>query len=188
VNRTLEIQPLLRQPALLAARLETNLPVRVVLVDQVLDDGAGFPEREVGVGVVDRGHAAVGVDGEEVGLLDVGELHVFEVVGEAEFFGEHADFGRVGAVFAVDGDGFGGGRHLGGLVVVSGVGVGVGLCVGGMVGWSMLCVVYIHIYTLRCYACGKKLVWIRRAPVDWGHVTTYSAMTLRRSFTRPSSV
>jgi hypothetical protein len=114
VNRTLEIQPLLRQPALLAARLETNLAVRVVLVDQVLDDGAGFPEREVGVGVVDRGHAAIGVDGEEVRLLDVGELHVFEVVGEAEFFGEHADFGRVGAVFAVDGDGLGGrGQHCG---------------------------------------------------------------------------
>jgi hypothetical protein len=76
VKRTLVKQPLLRQIRLLAARLEADFALRIVLLDQVLDDGAGFPEREIGVGVVDCGHAAVGIYGEELGLLDVGELDV----------------------------------------------------------------------------------------------------------------
>jgi hypothetical protein len=108
-KHTLVEQPLLRQVRLLGTRLEADFALSVVLLDHVLDDGAGFPEREIGVRVVDCGHAAVGVHGEELGLLDVGELDILQVVCEAKFFGEHADFRRVGAMFAVDGDGFEGG-------------------------------------------------------------------------------
>lgn len=104
-KRALEVQPLLREIRLLAAGREADFVVLVVLLHQVLDDGAGFPEREVCVGIDDGGHAAVGVELGELGALDVGELHVVEVVRDAQFLRDHADLGRVRAVLAVDLDG-----------------------------------------------------------------------------------
>jgi hypothetical protein len=101
---TLEVQPLLCQVCLLAAGREAHLALRVVLLDQVLNNGTRLPEREVLIGVLDRRHAAVGVQLDEVGALDFGELHVLEVVGEAHLLGEHADLGRVGAMLAPDDD------------------------------------------------------------------------------------
>jgi hypothetical protein len=116
----LEEQPLLGEVRVCASRGKAQLVLCVVLLNEVLDDGAGFPQGEVGVGVVDGGHAAVGVDLEELGLFEVGELDVVELVGEAELLAHHADLGRVGAVLAVDGDGLDGGRH------------------GGLCGWWLL--------------------------------------------------
>jgi len=107
-NVTLEVQPLLCEICLLAARGEADFVVLVVLVNQVLDDGAGFPQREVGVGIDDGGHAAVGVELGELGALDVGELHVVEIVRDTEFLCDHADLRRVGAMLAVDLDGLDG--------------------------------------------------------------------------------
>jgi hypothetical protein len=42
----------------------------VVCFDQILRDGAGFPEGDVGVWVDDGGHTAVGVDFRVVGRLE----------------------------------------------------------------------------------------------------------------------
>lgn len=79
-------------PVLCAPGLETDFAFRVVLLDEILQNSARLPECEAVVGVLDRGHAAVGVDGEELGPFYVGEADVFDVVGEAELDGEHADF------------------------------------------------------------------------------------------------
>ena len=50
---------------------ETEAVLRaVVALDEILEDGAGFPEGDVRVGVVDGGDAAVGVDGEVFGGFD----------------------------------------------------------------------------------------------------------------------
>ena len=98
---------------LVASSWEADAMLDVVFLDEVLEDSAGLPECQAGVGIVDRGYTPIGVDGKEVGFLQVGELRVLEVIGQVEFFAEHADFWGVGAVLAVDGDGLEGavGRH-----------------------------------------------------------------------------
>lgn len=107
-RHTLEIQPLLCQPRLVAVRFEAQSVLGVVLLNQILDDGARFPECEVCVRVVDRGHTAVGVNGGELGLLDVGEVDRFELVRNAELFNQHAHFDRVRSGSPVENDGFDG--------------------------------------------------------------------------------
>ena len=112
----LEEQPLLGEVRVVGSRCKRKLAGGVVGLGEVLEDGAGLPQREVSVGVVDGGHAAVGVDGEEGGLLQLGELRVDQLIRDGELFAEHAHFGRVGTMFAVDGDGLEGGgcgRHAG---------------------------------------------------------------------------
>ena len=103
--RDLEVEPLLRVVRLGRAGRETKAVLRVVALDEVLEDGAGLPEGDVGVGVVDGGDAAVGVDGEVFGLLDVREVDGVYFVGNAEFAEQDGDFGRVGAKFTPDLDG-----------------------------------------------------------------------------------
>ena len=92
----MEEQPLLRQVALVAARGKTNLVLCVVLVYQVLDDGAGLPDCKVGVWVVYGWHAAIGVDGEIFGFLEVREADTLDLVGDAELFRYHDNLGWVG--------------------------------------------------------------------------------------------
>lgn len=58
----LEHQVLVRNRGGVEVR-ERDLVLRVVLADEVQDDGAGLPDGEVVVGMVDKGgHAAVGVE------------------------------------------------------------------------------------------------------------------------------
>lgn len=58
----LEVEPLAGVVEVGSARGEAELVLLVVGLGQVLEDGAGLPQGEVGVGVVDGGQAAVGVD------------------------------------------------------------------------------------------------------------------------------
>lgn len=48
-----------------------KLVLLVVRVDQVLENSAGFPQNDARVGIFDGGCAAVGVDVDEGGFLDV---------------------------------------------------------------------------------------------------------------------
>ena len=70
----------------IAAGWEGKLVLCVVFLDEILDDGAGFPEGEVGVRVVDRGHAAIRVDREEFRLLKIREWGVDEIVWQPKLF------------------------------------------------------------------------------------------------------
>lgn len=108
MRHTLEIQPLLCQPRLIAVGLKAQSALRVVLLDQVFDDGARFPEGKVGVGVVDGGHATIGVDSGELGTLNIGEADFFDLVGKAELLDQHAHFCRIGSSSAVENDWFDG--------------------------------------------------------------------------------
>jgi hypothetical protein len=111
VRRTLEEEPLLSKVCVVASMCEADLLILVVLLNKVLNDGAGLPDGEVGVGVVDSWHTPIGVDGGEFGLLEDIELQVFDLVGQIELFANHGDLGRVGATLAVYLDGLHGGRH-----------------------------------------------------------------------------
>lgn len=85
--RGLEEQPLLLGEAFLDGRV-AELVLFVVRLDEVGEDGAGLPEGEAAIFVVDDGgHAAVGVDvrlgplvrgGKLDGLVFVGDAHLFE--------------------------------------------------------------------------------------------------------------
>jgi len=100
----LEEEPLLGVVGLCRAGLEAQLALRVVALDEVLDDGARLPDGDAGVGVVDGWEPAVGVDGEVLGLLDVCHRDGFGFVGDPELFEDHGDLGRVGAAFTPDFD------------------------------------------------------------------------------------
>jgi hypothetical protein len=50
----------------------TDFVLCVILVDQVCNDGAGFPEGDIGVQVVDCRHSPIWIDGFEFGLLQIG--------------------------------------------------------------------------------------------------------------------
>ena len=104
--RDLEVQPLLGEVGLFRALREADLVVLVVLLHEVLDDSARLEQRQVGVGVVDRGQAAVGVDGRVLRFLDVGEGDVLDLVGQPEFLEDHDHLDRVGPGLAVGLDGF----------------------------------------------------------------------------------
>ena len=93
--RHLEVEVLLDQPVVVL-RLALQPAVLVVLLDKVLDDGAGLPEGEVAVvGVDDGGDPAIGVDLDEPLLLGVGERLV--VVGNAELLEDEPDLVGIGA-------------------------------------------------------------------------------------------
>lgn len=59
--------------------------IAVIALDQVVDDSTGLPEREISVRVVDSGHATIGIDGEELWLLQICEADGYEFVGDVEF-------------------------------------------------------------------------------------------------------
>ena len=44
----------------------------VVDLDQVLDDGSGLPQNDVGIGVVDGWYPTVGIYGYVLGVFDFG--------------------------------------------------------------------------------------------------------------------
>jgi hypothetical protein len=69
----------------------------VVLLNEILDNGAGFPENEACVWVLDGGVAAVGVDGGEGGFFEGVELDGVDCVGNGEFFEDEDDFPGIGA-------------------------------------------------------------------------------------------
>jgi hypothetical protein len=69
----------------------------VVLLNKILDNGAGFPEDETGVWVLDGGVAAVGVDGGEGGFFEGVEFNGVDCVGDGEFFEDQDDFPGIGA-------------------------------------------------------------------------------------------
>jgi hypothetical protein len=71
--------------------------VRVVLLDQVLDYGARFPENEIGVRIFDGWVAAIGINVDEGLLLDVIEFEGVYIIWDAEFFEEDDDFPGVWA-------------------------------------------------------------------------------------------
>jgi hypothetical protein len=111
-GRTLEEQPLLSMPVLIATWRKADIQILIVLLNQVLDDGAALPQCNTGIEVMDGRHATVGVDGQIVGLLEVWEGYGNYFVGDGELFAEYCDFGWVGATFAVHFDGLEG-RHNG---------------------------------------------------------------------------
>lgn len=92
------MEPLLRVVGFRGAGGEAQAVVRVVALDEVFDDGAGLPEGDVCVRVVDGWEAAVGVDGDVGGGFDVGDGDRDYFVGQVEFFEEDVDFEGVGAV------------------------------------------------------------------------------------------
>jgi hypothetical protein len=114
-RRTLEEQPLLSKVVLGGTRRKADLQILVVLLNQVLDDGAALPEGKAGVGILDSWHAAIGVDGEVLGLLERGEGLRDDLVGDVEFAADDGDFGGIGAAFAVDFDGLNAGHRGFGL-------------------------------------------------------------------------
>lgn len=101
----LEKQPLRREGGEVGARREADPVVGIVVAHEVLDDGAGFPQREVGVGIVDGGDAPVGIDGDIVGLLDLGERHLDDLVRKIQFGEDDGHARGIGAALAVDCDG-----------------------------------------------------------------------------------
>jgi len=91
------MHPALRLPLLLAAGIAQRV-LRIVRLEQVLDDGAALPQREARVRVLERRHAAVGVQLFERGRLQLGELLHFGFVGEVQFVEDDGDLPRVGAL------------------------------------------------------------------------------------------
>jgi hypothetical protein len=69
----------------------------VVLLNKILDNGAGFPEDETGVWVLDGGVAAVGVDRGEGGFFERVEFDGVDCVRDGEFFEDQDDFPGIGA-------------------------------------------------------------------------------------------
>ena len=72
----------------------------VVVLDEVLEDGAGLPESDARVRVLDGGDAAVGVDGDVLGVLGIADGDVDDGVRDGELFQDHGDFGGVRPVLA----------------------------------------------------------------------------------------
>lgn len=66
----LEVQVLL-DVVLFREAGNVELVLLVVRVDQILEDGAGFPESDARIGIFNGRSAAVGIDVDEWGLLDV---------------------------------------------------------------------------------------------------------------------
>ena len=108
----LENEPLFRMIILWCSGSKTQPVFGVIALDQILENGTGFPQSEAGIGVLDSWHAAIRVDGEEIGLLDLRELERDNLVGEAELGKDDGDFGRIGPALTPDLDGFDLRRHF----------------------------------------------------------------------------
>lgn len=66
-------EPLTSVVGFSCAQLEAELVVLVVFLGQVLDDSARLPQREVCVWILDARQTPVRVDGDVLGVLDIGE-------------------------------------------------------------------------------------------------------------------
>jgi len=73
----------------------------IVRLNEVLDDSTCFPDDDVVVvGVSDGGEAAIGIDSEVLGLFDIAERNIDDIVGEFELIEEDGGFWGVGTAFA----------------------------------------------------------------------------------------
>jgi hypothetical protein len=80
---------------------------RIILLDEIEDDGTGFPDHEVVVGVVDQGrHAPIGVQvGVRRPLVLAGmRVHGDGPVGELQLLEDHGNFPRVWPDVDVEGE------------------------------------------------------------------------------------
>lgn len=92
------MEPLVLEEMLLGVWTVRELVGGVVAGDEVLDNGAGLEEGEVGVvGVGKSGGAAVGVVLHEFGGFDVDELGDFALIGKAELLEDDGDLDGIGA-------------------------------------------------------------------------------------------
>lgn len=100
------MQPLASLMGFSGAAGETEPVVFVVCFDEVFDDGAGFPQGESGVWVVDGGQTTIGVDGFVGGGFEFAPVDGHSLRGEVEFGEDDGDLEGVGAEGAsVDFDG-----------------------------------------------------------------------------------
>ena len=106
LSRYLEVEPLLRMIRLWCSGSKTQPVLRVVALDEILDNGTGLPESDVRIGVVDGWQATVGIDGEVLRGFDMLELDSrVNVVRKAEFLEDYGDFGRIGTTLTPNLDG-----------------------------------------------------------------------------------
>lgn len=91
----LEVEPLLAVE-LAGGVGVAELVVLVVLLNEVLDDGARLPEGDASVGVLNGGEAAVGVDGEVGLLLHLGEVEELGLRGDPELLHDEGNLPGVG--------------------------------------------------------------------------------------------
>lgn len=75
LTRHLEVQPLL-QVELLGRCGDTELVFLIIRIDDVLDDGARFPQCDASIWVLDGWQSAIWVEGGVRFLLDGAEVHV----------------------------------------------------------------------------------------------------------------
>lgn len=113
----LEVQPLVLEVVELGGGPVGERVLGVVRGDEVLDDGAGFPEGDGGVGVDEGGRAAVRVERGEGRIFDVGESNDLGGVGEVELLENDEEFQGVWAARGDVGDerldvGASGRRHV----------------------------------------------------------------------------
>ena len=90
----LEGHPALLQELLRSARIMEAVAL-VVCLQQIFNDRRRFPKCDAGVGVLDRRHPAIWVDGCKSLLLHVWEGQRLRLVGDAELLEDDGNFGRV---------------------------------------------------------------------------------------------
>jgi hypothetical protein len=100
----LKEQPLPCELRFVGTGWETNSMVLVVALHEVFDNSAGFPQRKVGVGVMNGGDAAVGIDGQVRGFFDRREGNECDFVRDIELGEDNGYFGGVGTAFSPDFD------------------------------------------------------------------------------------
>ena len=86
---------------------KTQSLLRVVAIDQILDNGTGLPQSNAGIGVVDGWQPTVGINGDVLGLLDIRERNSVDLIWKAEFLQEDGDFVRIGTFVTEEDDRFG---------------------------------------------------------------------------------
>lgn len=112
------MQPLFREIVFVRAGREADFVVRVVLLNEILNDGAGFPDREVAVvGVDERRQTAVRVHFDILGALDFPEWDVDDLVRKSQSSQDYYHFVGVRSVdFPIDGEGLKVGHDSNGMV------------------------------------------------------------------------
>lgn len=100
----LEKEILFGVESVVGAGSKADLVVLVVLFDKVLNNCAGLPQSQVGVGVVDSGDTSIRVDCDIVWSLGLKNWNIDNLVGETQFFKDNGDLGRVGPVLTPDFD------------------------------------------------------------------------------------
>jgi hypothetical protein len=111
LSRGLEKEPLL-QVIFLGESVQRQLLLLVVGVDQVLDNGASLPDRDISVGINDCGNAAIGVQLLVGWLLEIGYVHEDFLIRKLQLLQDDGDFPGVGTrCVRVEGNGLDG-RHV----------------------------------------------------------------------------